>query len=96
MRTYSLPYKIKLYLYRKGSMSLPTELILTLSGVSLITSITLFAHLIRRMKAIEARVAHNEEVQRPVAVVIPQERQQQYLPYGYPISPTAPPLQVSI
>lgn len=74
-------------------MSFPTELVVALSGISLLTSITLFAHLIRRIKTVESRVAHVEEMQRPISVVVPQ---QQYVPYGYPISPTAPPLQVSI
>lgn len=74
-------------------MSIPSELIIALSGITLLTSATLFAHLICRIKMVESRVAHVEELQRPISVVVPQ---QQYVPYGYPISPTAPPLQVSI
>lgn len=73
-------------------MSLPNELVLTLSGISLLTTITLFTHLIRRMKSVESRISHVEETPRPLSVVVPQQ-QPPYIPYGYP---TAPPLQVSI
>lgn len=74
---------------------LSTDLALLFSGVSLLTSITLFTYASRKIKSIESRVSHIEDSQQPISVVIPQ--QPHYMPYRYPpVSPTAPPTQVSI